>query len=1098
MFESKNDTAPQHHPSKPFIDIRFVLLGFDSVKEANVRAKLVNGGGIDIGKYSQNCTHVIVDNLVYDDPQCVAARNDAKILVTGLWVNHSVDVGIPVDSSSIMYRPLNDLNGVPGAKALIICLTGYQRQDRDDIMTMVGLMGANFSKPLVANKVTHLICYKFEGEKYELAKKMKKIKLVNHQWLEDCLKAWELLPEANYNRSGYELETMEAEAKDSEDERERAPLNLCRARNVTTSPNLQTEMIKAQELLISAGPGTNFQLKTTAPNGPSINTIANDLSLTNAKVTPGFEDPAVRKDASNDLSDLKSRIPTSTKVESVNISPLSNTINLSSKSYERKTLRRSTPSVSKEMSGNGISTPKSQLIDSSPSKIEKAKDRDDSSFVKTRSQATELSFEEGPTGALLPQKRNKDILTDSSKSQKTSHDSRVCNLESSSMNGRSKHMELASLADGPNDSSCVSRSINGGTLHETGSLSSDKTLTRQTVDDEKRDQQNQQQNDILTSDGKILTTEKSNTPIHSKSKSGNDNSLTRSGRKKSAKKSLGSRPKLNTFINKKGSIYFNRTAFRVATAVSSIGRKETDELEKSPTVNAENALETGNEAEKNAVYMDDETEAPDDTVGYEFENANSETKSEVVEKAHKADTLLEDKSGIHNLAIKGKGGSTREDGVCGEKTDLGELKETNKRKQFPLGKINKKTVIGVITESKQVGNHQEAEATTKDEKNEKKSVTKSASKKKSGTIHTNKPDSSVELEKENKPNGRKCQIGKSAARSHKTLTDIVKVDPQWFILTGHKLQRKEFQQVIRRLKGKLCRDSHQWSYQATHLIVPDPIRRTEKFFAAAASGRWILKSDYLTASNQAGSFLAEEPYEWHKKGLTEDGAINLEAPRKWRILRERTDHGAFYGMRIIVYGECIAPPLDTLKRVIKAGDGTILATSPPYTRFLNSGVDFAIVSPSMPHVDSWIQEFIRYEIPCVVADYLVEYVCKPGYSLERHVLYNTHAWAEKSFAKLQRLSEEVNEGVMPLEDCSDNDLTCQVCGSSDRGEVMLICGDESGSVGCGIGTHIDCCDPPLKDVPSEDWFCPKCVIVISTSSNFTRSVKRKKPLSQSK
>ena len=29
--------------------------------------------------------------------------------------------------------------------------------------TMVNLMGAQFSKPLVANKVTHLICYKFEG-----------------------------------------------------------------------------------------------------------------------------------------------------------------------------------------------------------------------------------------------------------------------------------------------------------------------------------------------------------------------------------------------------------------------------------------------------------------------------------------------------------------------------------------------------------------------------------------------------------------------------------------------------------------------------------------------------------------------------------------------------------------------------------------------------------------------------------------------------------------------------------------------------------------------------------------------------------------------
>lgn len=31
------------------------------------------------------------------------------------------------------------------------------------LQTMVSLIGAQFSKPLVANKVTHLICYKFEG-----------------------------------------------------------------------------------------------------------------------------------------------------------------------------------------------------------------------------------------------------------------------------------------------------------------------------------------------------------------------------------------------------------------------------------------------------------------------------------------------------------------------------------------------------------------------------------------------------------------------------------------------------------------------------------------------------------------------------------------------------------------------------------------------------------------------------------------------------------------------------------------------------------------------------------------------------------------------
>lgn len=169
---------------------------------------------------------------------------------------------------------------------------------------------------------------------------------------------------------------------------------------------------------------------------------------------------------------------------------------------------------------------------------------------------------------------------------------------------------------------------------------------------------------------------------------------------------------------------------------------------------------------------------------------------------------------------------------------------------------------------------------------------------------------------------------------------------------------------------------------------------------------------------------------------------------------------------------------DTLKRAVKAGDGTILATSPPYTRFLESGVDFAIVSPGMPRVDIWVQEFLKHSIPCVLADYLVEYVCKPGYPLDKHVQYNTHEWVAKSFAHLVNLSEEVvvqeNEPSTPEETAGNDDLSCQVCGSADRGDVMMICGNESGSAGCGAGMHIDCCDPPLDEIPEGDWFCPNC------------------------
>lgn len=183
--------------------------------------------------------------------------------------------------------------------------------------------------------------------------------------------------------------------------------------------------------------------------------------------------------------------------------------------------------------------------------------------------------------------------------------------------------------------------------------------------------------------------------------------------------------------------------------------------------------------------------------------------------------------------------------------------------------------------------------------------------------------------------------------------------------------------------------------------------------------------------------------------------------------------------------------------MLKAGDGTILATSPPYTRFLTSRVDFAIVSPGMPRVDMWVQEFLRHEIPCISADYLVEYVCKPGYSLERHVQYNTQAWAQRSLDNLvNRVEEAVEDPKTPEDHLRVDDAACQVCGSRDRGDEMLICGDESGTHGCGVGTHIDCLDPPLQDVPEEDWFCLHCsrkrVTKTSSRSSKKRASKSKK------
>ena len=50
-----------------------------------------------------------------------------------------------------------------------------------------------------------------------------------------------------------------------------------------------------------------------------------------------------------------------------------------------------------------------------------------------------------------------------------------------------------------------------------------------------------------------------------------------------------------------------------------------------------------------------------------------------------------------------------------------------------------------------------------------------------------------------------------------------------------------------------------------------------------------------------------------------------------------------------------------------------------------------------------------------------------------------------------------------------DDVACLRCLDTGRPEQMLVC------EGCVATAHIDCLDPPLKGVPTEEWFCPHCL-----------------------
>ncbi|XP_010122121.1 PREDICTED: PHD and RING finger domain-containing protein 1 [Chlamydotis macqueenii] len=53
-------------------------------------------------------------------------------------------------------------------------------------------------------------------------------------------------------------------------------------------------------------------------------------------------------------------------------------------------------------------------------------------------------------------------------------------------------------------------------------------------------------------------------------------------------------------------------------------------------------------------------------------------------------------------------------------------------------------------------------------------------------------------------------------------------------------------------------------------------------------------------------------------------------------------------------------------------------------------------------------------------------------------------------------------------DGEDDPTFCEVCGRSDREDRLLLCD------GCDAGYHMECLNPPLSEVPVDEWFCPAC------------------------
>ncbi|RMX69380.1 hypothetical protein DD238_001320 [Peronospora effusa] len=229
------------------------------------------------------------------------------------------------------------------------------------------------------------------------------------------------------------------------------------------------------------------------------------------------------------------------------------------------------------------------------------------------------------------------------------------------------------------------------------------------------------------------------------------------------------------------------------------------------------------------------------------------------------------------------------------------------------------------------------------------------------------------------------KLSKSSSKKQKKDTAVISSlkMKRVFLLSGDRDQATLHTSIISSLGASVSKFGRVFDSNCTHIICSE-LKRTEKFIAGCAAGKWILKPSYLDACAAAKKFVNEAAHEWgsHKSDNKDiDSRIWPEVCEYWRKERTGGHPGAFAGWRFFIHAKC-TPPREMCGRIVLAGGGSVipLTKSADFDNLAKESTPetpvVALFPPEVPTRDLWLKKLKTHNIECLKANFLIDYITK--------------------------------------------------------------------------------------------------------------------------